>query len=379
MSNEAVSTEMSNEIGKRIGKEIRHVRMATGLSQAELGERAGVGGAQISKLESDCLRVSMKLFIKVCEVLEYNPIIFGTSQQAPRDPSRQVFIIFGSFHLKPFYGYLLRDLQKHLRMRGFEPIAKIPESNFDIGSQGLNMNEVLDNKENYLAGIIVPVEPEDTEGKFRNFLSLFKKPVIFLDETPFKSEDSYPPNTAFISYNNESGGKLAAQGMISALQKSNVISPRVLVIASIRQTQRQVTFIEQLMMEFPDATKPEDVEEGSGFRRNRARTIARRRLRRAQEDGRPYNAVFCTNDESLYGVIDALRELSDIITTPPIVFGYDGLEETLAAIERDDSPIENSVIQDTDSLAAFCASILNDKLNDIQVQCMHLLEPRLYL
>ena len=59
-------------LAQEVSKQIKAAREAKGWTQEELAKRCGVRKAQVSKIERDISHASMGLFLKVCEVFDFN-------------------------------------------------------------------------------------------------------------------------------------------------------------------------------------------------------------------------------------------------------------------------------------------------------------------
>ena len=57
----------------RIGEKIYRFRKATGLTQAEFAEKAGLSGRTYADIERGCTNMKISTFIKICEVLKVTP------------------------------------------------------------------------------------------------------------------------------------------------------------------------------------------------------------------------------------------------------------------------------------------------------------------
>ena len=84
---------MANSL-ENIGSMIRNERLRIGLTQEELGERVGVGKAQISKIESG-KGLTIKTVTKVLDALGMSAFEEKKNEQTQGDARKQVHLQFG--------------------------------------------------------------------------------------------------------------------------------------------------------------------------------------------------------------------------------------------------------------------------------------------
>jgi len=71
-----MSKRLPNQIDVEIGKRLRLLRVARGLSQAELGKGLGVAYRQIHKYEDGSGRISAARLIELANLLDVSPCLF---------------------------------------------------------------------------------------------------------------------------------------------------------------------------------------------------------------------------------------------------------------------------------------------------------------
>ena len=60
---------------ERVGRRIREIRMAVGLSQTELGEKIGLSADRVRKYENGARKPKSDLIKKIADVLEIESVI----------------------------------------------------------------------------------------------------------------------------------------------------------------------------------------------------------------------------------------------------------------------------------------------------------------
>ncbi len=273
-----------------------------------------------------------------------------------RNRRHRVFILVSAFHKKQFFADVTKHALDRLATRQLEGVLKLPATDYSLADQDRHFSEILKRKGDYVGGIVVPIEPAATGAQIQRFILEFGKPIVFLDTAPFSAEAEYPLTTCFVGFDNHAGGRKAAQALVHVLRDRSLASPRVLVIGSNVQTARQEEFRNHLMTAFPLARVV--VDQNGYFLRDKARTLATHYFREARDHGKCYDAVFCTNDEMALGVIEALQTLPPKIAKQIFVVGYDAVQEAVKAIEGGNSPLKNSVVQDTREMAERAVDLL---------------------
>ena len=96
------------------------------------------------------------------------------------------------------------------------------------------------------------------------------------------------------------------------------------------------------------------------FSRERARVIVGQHLRQLQRSGDRLDVVYCTNDQMALGAADAIREHAAAGGTHGdlVVIGVDGIEEAIAAIKSDTTPLKATIVQDTQHIADAAVNLL---------------------
>jgi transcriptional regulator with XRE-family HTH domain len=81
-----VSKRSPNEIDVEIGKRLRTLRVARGLSQAELGRGLGIAYRQIHKYENGSGRISAGRLVELANLLDISPSLFFEDELFENEP-----------------------------------------------------------------------------------------------------------------------------------------------------------------------------------------------------------------------------------------------------------------------------------------------------
>ena len=233
----------------------------------------------------------------------------------------------------------------------------------------------LERKDDYAGGLIIAVQPIKRCEKLRSFCMTLAKPIVFVDDAPFRDIEEYPHRVSFVGVSSYKGGQVAAEALVS----SSLGHPpkRVLIIASNSQMDRQIAFEQHLKKAIPDCIVICD--DTAAFDRNRAEELARRYLLQAVQAKQPYDVVFCTSDPVALGCVDAVSSIGDWMgCNKPVVIGYDGIEATLKLTRDAGSPLRYVVIQDTHEIAIASVDHLVRLLQGENLVGPELIDPSLY-
>lgn len=69
-----INTDSTAEIDEKIGDRLLNIRLARGISQAELGDSLGVSFQQIQKYERGSNRMSASVLVLICKELKVSPM-----------------------------------------------------------------------------------------------------------------------------------------------------------------------------------------------------------------------------------------------------------------------------------------------------------------
>lgn len=284
------------------------------------------------------------------------PLVLWTSRarRKPRVPPR-VFMIVAAFTQKQWVAELIRDLHETLERRGYDMVLKIPDRDFSGVSQVRLLDGILRRRTEYAGGFIMVNQAEDIHEDLARFCDKAEMPIVFVDAEPFKSEDAYPPGTAFVGCDDGKIGSAAATWIADYFRRERIKRPVVLVINGGHYPRRERMFQETLESEIHDV---QIVADCANFDRAQAREAARTQLRKLHAGGKRLHAVFCTNDEMALGVTDAFLFADVPWARTTVVVGVDGTPQARAMIEAGPSPLQATVIQDSYKVAETAVSTL---------------------
>ena len=356
-----------------VRKQIKAARNERGYTVEQLAQLCGVQRGTISKIENGIRYPSVALFLNICEVLAFDLRLYDEADS----PWKRVIMTFSAFRGKHWYSELLQNILNECSVHGIDVIVKVPRRDYNPGDQAKMFENILNHRHRYTAGIVVPVKPDDTKHEILQFTKSFAKPVLFLDVQPFDSEADYPPDTAYLGYDNEAGGVQAADAMCQFLQRARIEKPRILIIGATAQTGRQTGFESHLKRLIPNA---EVITHDDGeFARAEAKRIAQNYLESSTGHPWPFEGVYCTNDEMALGVVEVLLTLPEEQRHSVIVVGYDGIEEARLVIDSGNTPLRNTVVQETEILAEETIQLLLRFLGKREaIKIINKLSPRLY-
>lgn len=267
---------------------------------------------------------------------------------------------------------LQHNLINQLSRKGYWPIFFAPSHNYSPSEQADHFQEILVRPDDdYVGGIVIPIEPESRKAEILTFAREFDKPIVFVDNAPF-DESECPDIMTFVGVSSTEGGKLAAEALENALSTDEE-ERTILVVASDKQTARQDEIDARLAQSRPQWKV--EINRGGKFNRDEARTVVDRRLMDTEQG--KVDAIVCTSDSMTLGCLDALRAL-DAKEAPKVVIGYDGIALTHRLVDDPSSPLKSVVVQDTHELAVAAATALSDLLQGSTRLPFRLIRPHLY-
>lgn len=152
------------------------------------------------------------------------------------------------------------------------------------------------------------------------------------------------PVTMHVSSDNEAGGRLAAEFLLRATggrASCLLLEGR----PGLSATHERTTGFCMALAGHPDFKVVAHVP--AGFERIQARELVAELLRKALY----FNAVFAHNDAMALGAVDAFKQAK--LKSPPLVVGFDGTAEALAALQAGD--LAADVVQQADRMAVAVA------------------------
>jgi ribose transport system substrate-binding protein len=138
--------------------------------------------------------------------------------------AKRVFLVISAFDQKHYLAELIRHVHGVLEQHGYALELKIPSRDYSTVSELQCLWHVLEHKDDYIGGFIVPVIHEQADRMQSDLVDFCKKiaaPVVFLDVEPFESESRYPANAAFVGYSAAEIGEAAAGWGCRALTLQN--------------------------------------------------------------------------------------------------------------------------------------------------------------
>jgi ribose transport system substrate-binding protein len=316
-------------------------------------------------------RVPMWSLIAVVVVMMCLAVVVATGH---RSTTRRVFLIISAFSQKHWVSELMHNTHRSLDRRGVELVLKIPDKDYSAAGQMHHLRGLLARREQYVGGLIIPVEVERSRHDLVRFCAEFPKPVIMLDVEPFEDERDYPRNAAFVGYDQVGIGECAADWVVNRLAGVDDPEPVVLVVGGPSQRGRQLRFVEIVAKKCPKARVI--LHDDGEFARMRARRDVQDCLRALRDEGREPTVIFCTSDELALGAVDAL--LADGLASVTVV-GVDGTSEAKALIDTKQSPLRATVVQDSYRLGEIAVDLLERMLKGESVPVRTLLPGELYV
>ena len=258
---------------------------------------------------------------------------------------RKVLIIICSYFNHSFFSNYLGHLLKNMNNNKYRTEVKISSENYNYTSLIKEIKKAKKYKKYYLGAIIVPVCDYNGEKDMYDLLRDFNKPTVLVDCKP--KWNSFPEKVSFVGYDNKEGGQKAAKALAEQLEIRDIDKPTILVISGSSQDERKDCFVEIIRQRIKECNII--VDDGGRYDRHKAKDIAICQLKKNRYN---INAIYCTSDNMVLGAYDAVclfeNEFNDNL---PMLIGYDGLEETIAMMSRNDKYLLCEIIQDTERMA----------------------------
>ncbi|MFL6123227.1 sugar ABC transporter substrate-binding protein [Actinophytocola sp.] len=287
---------------------------------------------------------------------------------------RMVFLVVHAFSQKHWVSELIHDVHRAFDRHRTDMVLKIPDKDYSATGQAHHLRGILARRDQYVAGLVVPVEFERNRHDLIQFCQKFRRPVVMMDVEPFNDERDYPPNTAFVGYDAAAIGECAAEWVVGQLATKRECEQIVLVVGGRGQRRRQQRFVEVMREKLPAARVI--VNDGGEFARTRARNVVCNCLRELRGEGRTPTVIFCTNDEMALGAVDAL--LLDGTAAATTVIGVDGTPGATALIDTRQTPLRATVVQDSYLVSETAVDLLERMLKGEHVPTRTLLRGELY-
>ena len=292
--------------------------------------------------------------------------------------NKRVFIISSAFTSTPFFSELIKDIIHSIESQGYEPIVKLPFEDFNIIDMNKHVEKLYNDVNSYSAGIFIHAEPDKHYDRFHNFSKKFNKPLLFLDCHKNDLYKTFDSKCSFIGYDNSVTGKIASDTATILLKKKEIVSPKILVIASKLQSERQSNFASCIQSKFPNCDLT--IDDSGEFNRKISHRIVLDNLKnKLKHSENIWDLIFCTNDEMALGVLSAIKELNNKLLNNIIVLGCDGIEEAKTIIDKKNKHFVNTVDQNPKLLSNVGVEILFKKIHNHDVEKEIYLTPKMYV
>ncbi|MBB5958449.1 ribose transport system substrate-binding protein [Saccharothrix tamanrassetensis] len=290
--------------------------------------------------------------------------------------TRQAFLVTSAFSQKYWVAEFVQRLHRALDRKGINLVLKVPDRDYDAASQGHDLRRVLNTKDSYLGGFVVPTELHRMRPLLVEFCAELALPVVFTDVDPFDDESEYPANTSFVGYVSSDLGTEAGRWLVGHLRQRGVRRPHVLIVASREHSERQKSCADVLRTGLGNVSI--SIDDTCAFSRSRAYDAVQAHIRSQAVRSPRLDAMFCTNDEMALGAVDALRATDSPLTRETTVIGIDGIPEARHLIATATSPLRATVVQDPHRLTESAAEVLQRMLDGRQTMTRTILKPEVY-
>jgi DNA-binding LacI/PurR family transcriptional regulator len=275
--------------------------------------------------------------------------------------SKRIVLVIPALAQNGWFAELIQAIFKQLHSYDYEVILKVPYEDLSRPEQKRIFDYLEKHPDNFIGGIIIIYKHENITKEITELCNKVSYPVVFADVRPFEHENDYPPNTAFVGYDERLIGELAAKRVARYLREKRKEKPIVKVICSAdSQTKRQDAFCEELRELIPDVNI--DVKREGGFRRSKAKDIAMKFFEESIDKAEYIDAVFCTNDEMALGVYDAMLTVKYVGFRHPFLIGVDRTKSAERLIRAKDAFFNATIAQSTEELAQKTVMVLNQKI-----------------
>ena len=288
-----------------------------------------------------------------------------------RKGSQRAFLIISAFDHKYYIASFVRQLHNALDRINIDLVLKVPDRDYDASAQYHHLERTLERRRDYIGGVIFAGEVDELRDDLAMFCRKSRLPVVFTDLEPF-TESEYPGNSVYVGYDTAQLGELAGQWLVKHLR--GVRRPRVLIIASREHSARQQECARVLKRELKDVTI--FIDDSCEFARARAYEAVLNYVK-SLGSHQCLHAIFCTDDETGLGAVDALA-IPSPATESTVVVGIDGIAEAKALIDSGTSPYRATVVQNTHQLALSIVDLLVKMHRGRQFPRRKILEASIY-
>ena len=284
------------------------------------------------------------------------------SEQHLSRQSKVIFLVLPAFARKQYFASILDEIVRATARTRFRlvPIFPDPRQQYRTETQERVFRDLVAERTQYVAGIVVPYRPDETRSTINQFVASIRVPLVFLDTLPVSDHRRWPfPNCAYVGTDEREGGRKAAIAAANLLPLRGDV--RVDIIPGETQSARRQGFEEELRRVRPrtnvQVTTPVKFERVDG-------TL---RAREIYENGADTEnrVTFCANDEVALGVVEYFGRASRADKFPPTqhhVIGYDGIPEARHLILGKSSWLKGTVCHQMKEIAENTVSMINSLL-----------------
>jgi transcriptional regulator with XRE-family HTH domain len=200
-------------LGRTGGDLMRERRRELGLTQQELAGYVGVTQAHICAFERGQSSLSYERAARAEKFLQL-PRTTLTSL-LPGSCDRHIFVLFGSVE-EPWLKSLLIALQGAVQAAGLTCQPIFSRGNYEGNAYRHTQQTIIGRRRSYGGGIVCPPVCiyEDWDNTKR-FITDFGQPLVFVDYHPRLTESRIPGRTSFIGFDDDYGGHLAGEAILS--------------------------------------------------------------------------------------------------------------------------------------------------------------------
>ncbi len=264
--------------------------------------------------------------------------------------NKQVFLIVGSFNEEWQNSLNVQILQAVQRAEMSCTVLVSTEDHSVDQQRGLLQYVEGGDRGDYLGGFVVCSGwPDARMNELTALVARLSSPIVLVDRNP-PDDKPVPPKISYVSVNDNAGGELAGDAMVSLADEAPV--RRILVVAGYAKHARHRSFLKRIKASDRLAACEVVVTEDGKFDRWISENIVYNLLSGALKKNKPFDAVFCTADAMTLGCLDAIARIGRSRShAQPRVVGYDGTTTTLNLVDSARSALSRVVVQDTRELA----------------------------
>ena len=280
-----------------------------------------------------------------------------------RAKRKSYFVLFPSLQDDPFYLRLLAGMSSNPTPE--TDMTFVTPSRAYSGSQFLEaLDGLIVRQREFAAGLIAPTLDNVSARDLVDRINRFEIPLVLVDINPY-GEAALPAKVCYVGFDNSDGARQAARAMSEAVGP-DLRGRRILILGNEDQPDRHQSFLEAWAGDPP-------VVEFSPFDRAAARDIAARQISRSASE---FHGIFGVSDEIAVGAVQAINDRKQ----SAIVIGFDGTSAATLLIDLKNSPLINTVVQDSYTMGEKAIAILKRQLTSQTVSKQkEILSGRMYV